>query len=168
MRRTSLATLDQADAKRAGFYNIGEAANASGVSAKMICYYESLGLLTEARRTAAGYRIYDPNDIHTLRFVRRARDLGFSIKEIEQLLGLWRNRRRSSRDVRRVAQQRIDDLNRKIEELQGMRRTLEQLVRDCHGDHRPDCPILDDLATDHGAETLQAGERLCPRCFSAV
>src|SRR5688572_13551612 len=148
MARPSLLTLDLADARRAGFYNIGQAANASGVSAKMIRHYESLGLLNEARRTAAGYRIYDSNDIHTLRFVRRGRDLGFSIKEIEQLLGLWRNRRRSSGDVRRIAQRHIDDLNRKVEELQAMKRTLEQLVHDCHGDHRPDCPILDDLATE--------------------
>jgi Cu(I)-responsive transcriptional regulator len=147
MGRASLATLDLADARRAGFDNIGQAAKASGVSAKMIRHYESLGLLSPARRTAAGYRIYDQNDIHTLRFVRRARDLGFSIREIEQLLGLWQNRRRSSADVRRVAQQHVEDLNRKIEELQAMRRTLEQLVHHCHGDHRPECPILDDLAS---------------------
>jgi MerR family transcriptional regulator, copper efflux regulator len=140
------ATLELSDARRAGFYNIGEAARHSGVSAKMIRYYESLGLLKEARRTAAGYRIYDDRDIHTLKFVRRARDLGFSIEEIERLLGLWQNRRRSSGDVRRVAQTHIADLNRKIEELQAMRRTLERLVAHCHGDHRPDCPILDDLA----------------------
>lgn len=140
------ATLELSDARRAGFYNIGEAARHSGVSAKMIRYYESLGLLKEARRTAAGYRIYDDSDIHTLKFVRRARDLGFSIEEIERLLGLWQNRRRNSGDVRRVAQAHIADLNRRIEELQAMRRTLERLVAHCHGDHRPDCPILDDLA----------------------
>ena len=140
------ATLELSDARRAGFYNIGEAARHSGVSAKMIRYYESLGLLKEARRTAAGYRIYDDSDIHTLKFVRRARDLGFSIEEIERRLGLWQNRRRNSGDVRRVAQAHIADLNRRIEELQAMRRTLERLVAHCHGDHRPDCPILDDLA----------------------
>ena len=140
--------LELADARRAGFYNIGEASKASGVSAKMIRHYESLGLLAEARRTQAGYRIYDTNDIHTLRFVRRARDLGFSIKEIEQLLGLWRNRRRSSADVRRIAQQHITELDQKIDELQAMKRTLERLVHDCHGDQRPDCPILDDLAAE--------------------
>lgn len=140
------ATLDQADARRAGFYNIGEAAAATGVSAKMIRHYEALGLLKEARRTVAGYRIYDDADIHTLRFVRRARDLGFSIKEIEQLLGLWRNKRRSSADVRRVAQQHITELQSKIEELQSMRRALEHLVHHCHGDTRPECPILEDLA----------------------
>ena len=140
------ATVELSEARRAGFYNIGEAARASGVSAKMIRYYESLGLLKEARRTAAGYRIYDSRDIHTLSFVRRSRDLGFSIEEIERLLGLWQNRRRSSADVRRVAQQHLVDLDRRIQELQAMRRTLQELVQHCHGDYRPDCPILDDLA----------------------
>jgi Cu(I)-responsive transcriptional regulator len=143
----AVAILELADARRAGFYNIGEAANASGVSAKMIRHYEALGLLAEARRTQAGYRLYDQNDIHTLRFVRRARDLGFPIKSIERLLGLWRNRRRSSGDVRLIAQQHIAELNQKIDELQAMRRTLERLVRHCHGDERPECPILDDLST---------------------
>jgi MerR family transcriptional regulator, copper efflux regulator len=144
MART--ATLELADARRAGFYNIGEAAAASGVSAKMIRHYESLGLLKAAKRTHANYRIYEQADIHTLQFVRRARDLGFSIKQIERLLSLWQNRRRSSGDVRRIAQQHIAELEQKIEELQAMRRTLEHLVHHCHGDHRPDCPILDDLA----------------------
>jgi Cu(I)-responsive transcriptional regulator len=143
----AVSILELADARRAGFYNIGEAANASGVSAKMIRHYEALGLLAEARRTQAGYRLYDQNDIHTLRFVRRARDLGFPIKSIERLLGLWRNRRRSSGDVRRIAQQHIAELNQKIDELQAMRRTLERLVHHCHGDDRPECPILDDLST---------------------
>jgi MerR family transcriptional regulator, copper efflux regulator len=140
------ATLELADARRAGFYNIGEAARESGVSAKMIRYYESLGLLRAARRTSAGYRLYDENDVHTLAFVRRARDLGFSIKQIEQLLGLWHNRRRTSGEVRRIAQQHIAELDEKIGELQGMRRTLERLVKHCHGDTRPECPILEDLA----------------------
>lgn len=125
---------------------IGKAARESGVSAKMIRHYESLGLLRQAKRTDAGYRIYDENDIHTLRFVRRARDLGFSIREIKDLLGLWRNRQRSSADVRTIAQRHIADLESKIIELQQMRRTLEELVRHCHGDHRPACPILEDLA----------------------
>jgi|SRR5215510_13421928 len=129
--------------------NIGQAAEQSGVSAKMIRHYESIGLVERARRTDGGYRIYDANDIHTLRFIRRARDLGFSMKEIAQLLGLWRNRRRTSADVRRVAQQHISELDQKIEELQAMRRTLTALVHSCHGDRRPDCPILDDLAGDH-------------------
>lgn len=144
-------TLELADARRAGFYNIGEAAKASGVSAKMIRHYEALGLLAEARRTQAGYRLYDQNDIHTLRFVGRSRDLGFPIKSIERLLGLWRNRRRSSGDVRRIAQQHIAELNQKIDELQAMRRTLERLVQHCHGDARPECPILEDLSTQEPA-----------------
>ena len=126
--------------------NIGQAAEASGVSAKMIRHYEAIGLMAKARRTDSGYRIYDGNDGHTLRFIRRGRALGFSMKEIEQLLGLWRNRRRASGDVRRVAQQHIAELDQKIAELQAMRRTLHQLVQHCHGDRRPECPILDDLA----------------------
>ncbi len=126
--------------------NIGQAAEASGVSAKMIRHYEAIGLMAKARRTDSGYRIYDGNDVHTLRFIRRGRALGFSMKEIEQLLGLWRNRRRASGDVRRVAQQHITELDQKIAELQAMRRTLHQLVQHCHGDRRPECPILDDLA----------------------
>ena len=146
MARASPATLELSEARRAGFFNIGEAARESGVSAKMIRHYESLGLLPLARRTIAGYRIYEQNDVHVLRFIRRARDLGFSIKDVEQLLALWQNRRRASADVRRVAQAHIRELNQKIAELQGMKRTLEHLVQHCHGDHRPDCPILDDLA----------------------
>ena len=142
------ATLELADARRAGFYNIGEAAAASGVSAKMIRYYETMGLMSEARRTVAGYRIYDDRDVHTLRFIRRARDLGFAVKEIERLLSLWQNRRRASAEVRQVAQRHIADLDRKIAELEGMRRTLQHLVHACHGDSRPDCPILDDLARE--------------------
>jgi MerR family transcriptional regulator, copper efflux regulator len=129
--------------------NIGQAAQQSGVSAKMIRHYESIGLVARARRTDAGYRIYDANDIHSLRFIRRARALGFSMKRIEQLLGLWRNRRRASAEVRRVAEHHIAELDLKIDELQAMRRTLHQLVQHCHGDRRPDCPILDDLSGDH-------------------
>jgi MerR family copper efflux transcriptional regulator len=128
--------------------NIGRASQESGVSAKMIRHYEAIGLMAQARRTDGGYRIYSANDIHTLRFIRRARDLGFSMKQIERLIGLWRNRRRASGEVRRIAQQHIDDLQAKIESLQAMRRTFQQLVRHCHGDDRPDCPILDDLAGD--------------------
>ena len=126
--------------------NIGEAARQSGVSAKMIRHYEALGLIEPATRTAAGYRVYDEREIHTLRFIRRARDLGFSITEIERLLGLWQNRRRASGDVRRMARTQIAALERKIRELESMRATLERLVASCHGDDRPDCPILEDLA----------------------
>ena len=143
--------LELAEARRAGLLNIGDAAKASGVSAKMIRHYESLGLLREAQRTTAGYRIYDESDVHTLRFIRRARDLGFPMREVEQLLGLWRDRRRASGDVRKIAQQHIVDLDRRIVELQEMRRALEHLVDHCRGDHRPYCPILDDLAdAPHG------------------
>jgi MerR family copper efflux transcriptional regulator len=140
-------TLDLADARRAGFLNIGEAALESGVSAKMIRHYESLGLLRAARRSEGGYRLYEPNDLHALRFIRRARDLGFSMKDIGRLLHLWRDRRRASSDVRRVTLEHIGELDRKIAELQGMKRALEHLVRNCHGDRRPDCPILDDLVS---------------------
>lgn len=140
------STLELAEARRAGYFNIGEAAAASGVSAKMIRHYESLGLLKAPSRSEGGYRLFESNDIHILRFIRRARDLGFSIKDVERLLGLWQNRRRTSADVRRIAQHHIEELDRKIDELQGMRRTLEHLVRHCHGDERPDCPILDDLS----------------------
>jgi MerR family transcriptional regulator, copper efflux regulator len=150
--------LEMAEARRAGFLNIGQAARRSGVSAKMIRHYESQGLLRTARRTDAGYRIYDSVDMHTLRFVRRARGLGFSMKAIEQLLGLWRNRRRSSGDVRRIAQTHIADLEQKIQELESMRRTLKDLVHRCHGDHRPECPILEDLAGAGGpGEAENAG-----------
>ncbi len=126
--------------------NIGQAASLSAVSAKMIRHYESLGLLPKVPRTEAGYRQYDDASVHTLRFIRRARDLGFSIKEIETLLGLWRNRRRASADVKRIAQTHAADLQRRIDEMAAMQRTLQHLAHCCHGDARPDCPILDDLA----------------------
>ena len=126
--------------------NIGDAATRSGISAKMIRHYEELGLIRPAARTSAGYRVYDDKEVHTLRFIRRARDLGFSIKEIQRLLGLWQNRRRASADVRRIAKAHIAELDQKIRELRSMRATLETLVQTCHGDERPDCPILEDLA----------------------
>jgi len=126
--------------------NIGEASRQSGVTAKMIRHYETLGLIQPATRTLAGYRVYDEKEVHTLRFIRRARDLGFSMKEIQHLLGLWQDRRRASGDVRRIARAHVAELEKKIEELQSMRRALEALVQSCHGDERPDCPILEDLA----------------------
>lgn len=138
--------MELREARRGGLYHIGQAAVRSGVTAKMIRHYESVGLLKAARRTGAGYRVYADHDVHTLRFIRRARDLGFSIREIQQLLGLWQNRRRASADVRRVAQKHLDALDAKIRELQQMRATLEHLVHNCHGDSRPDCPILDELS----------------------
>ena len=145
--------LELAEARRAGLMNIGDAAKASGASAKMIRHYERLGLLKRARRSLGGYRLYDDNDVHTLRFIRRSRDLGFSIGDIVRLLGLWQNRRRTSAEVKRIAQAHIVDLDRRIAEMQELRRTLEHLVRHCHGDQRPDCPILDDLADGTGLRT---------------
>lgn len=126
--------------------NIGEAAKASGVSAKMIRHYEEQGFVPKARRTLSGYRIYRDDDVHVLRFIRRARDLGFSLNEIKVLLGLWANRRRASGDVKKLALKHVAELDAKIAEMQAMRRSLVDLAHHCHGDHRPDCPILDDLA----------------------
>ena len=125
--------------------NIGEAARRSGVSAKMVRHYESLGLLPAVNRTDSGYRQYGDREVHTLRFIRRARDLGFSMAEIAELLKLWQNRRRSSHEVHRIAARHVADLTRKLEEMEAMRRTLQHLVDCCHGDERPDCPILDEL-----------------------
>jgi MerR family transcriptional regulator, copper efflux regulator len=130
----------------AAIENIGAASRASGVSAKMIRHYEAIGLLPRLPRSFGNYRVYSTNDIHVLRFIRRARDLGFSIEEIRELLGLWRNRSRSSAAVKKIAAKHIGDLRLKIAELQSMVQTLEHLTRNCHGDHRPDCPILDDLS----------------------
>lgn len=126
--------------------NIGQAAAASGVSAKMIRYYESIGLVRSVTRTQAGYRVYDESDLHTLRFIRRARDLGFSIERLSLLLSLWRDRDRTSAEVKAVATAHIGELHAKIVEVEAMVRTLQHLADYCHGDHKPDCPILDDLA----------------------
>lgn len=126
--------------------NIGEAARRSGVSAKMVRHYESLGLLGGVRRTESGYRQYDDDTLHSLHFIRRARDLGFDMKEIAALLQLWRNRRRSSAEVKRIALAHVADLERRIAAMQAMQRSLQQLAHCCAGDDRPDCPILDDLA----------------------
>ncbi|KGQ20658.1 Transcriptional regulator, MerR family [Lysobacter dokdonensis DS-58] len=136
-----------ADAKSQGFHNIGEAASLTAVSAKMIRHYESIDLIPEAGRTFAGYRIYTDNDLHRIRFIKRARTLGFSMKEIANLLGLWDDRARASADVKKLARQHAQALGEKIAEMQAMQRTLEELARRCHGDARPECPILDDLAS---------------------
>jgi len=129
-------------------FNIGEAAARSGVSAKMVRHYESLGLLPSVARTESGYRLYGNREVHTVRFIRRARDLGFSMAEIAQLLKLWHNRRRASADVKRIALAHVEDLDRRLAAMAEMRDTLMHLARGCHGDQRPDCPILEDLADD--------------------
>ena len=125
---------------------IGEAAKASGAPAKMIRYYERIGLIARAERNKGNYRTYDDADVHTLQFIRRARDLGFPLAAIRSLLALWQDRSRSSRDVKRVALATVGELRRKLEELQVMVGTLEHLASHCHGDERPDCPIIADLA----------------------
>jgi Cu(I)-responsive transcriptional regulator len=125
--------------------NISQAATASGVSAKMIRHYETIGLVQKPRRTSANYRTYSESDVHVLRFVRAARDLGFGIREIGELLDLWRDRRRPSRKVKALVTEHLRELERRIAELQAMKTTLEQLAQHCHGDERPDCPILERL-----------------------
>jgi Cu(I)-responsive transcriptional regulator len=132
-------------------WNIGETARASGVSAKMIRHYEAIGLLPPARRTEAGYRLYGEPDVRLLQFIHRGRALGFSLEQVANLLALWQRsgsmRGRASADVRRLAEAHIDELERKIAELEAMKRTLQALAHSCHGDQRSDCPILDDLSS---------------------
>jgi Cu(I)-responsive transcriptional regulator len=126
--------------------HIGEAARLSGVSAKMVRHYESLGLLPGVGRTESGYRLYTEADVHSLKFVRRCRDLGFSMADIASLVDLWHDRGRASASVLQIARRHRDALNARIAQLQAMQRTLDHLMAGCHGDQRPDCPILDDLA----------------------
>ncbi|TGK01259.1 Cu(I)-responsive transcriptional regulator [Leptospira langatensis] len=125
--------------------NIGEIAKLSGVNAKLVRHYESIGLIPKAGRSGSGYRVYSENDAHTLKFIKRARNLGFSLPEIKQLVGLWRNRSRASAQVKSLASSHVKELEMKISELQAMRNTLLHLVKHCHGDHRPECPILEEL-----------------------
>lgn len=129
--------------------NIGQAAKQSGISAKMIRYYESIGLIGPAVRTDSGYRVYSDQDLHTLRFVRRARDLGFSVEQMNELLALWQDRSRASADVKRIALEHVQELERKAEALREMAATLKHLAQHCHGDERPDCPILENLGCSH-------------------
>jgi Cu(I)-responsive transcriptional regulator len=125
---------------------IGDAARLSGVSAKMVRHYESLGLLPRVNRSDSGYRLYSEAEVHTLRFIKRSRDLGFSMAEIAELVSLWQNRRRASASVKRIAEKHADELAQRIAAMQAMQRTLSHLIHGCQGDGRPDCPILDDLA----------------------
>lgn len=128
--------------------NIGEVSDLSEVNSKSIRRYEELGIIPKAGRSLAGYRQYTMNDVHVLKFVKRARELGFSMKDIKQLVSLWRNKNRSSSQVKTIAQKHVDELEKKLQEIQQMLGTLQNLVHHCHGDHRPDCPILEELE-DH-------------------
>jgi MerR family copper efflux transcriptional regulator len=143
--------LELSEAREQGFFNIGEAATASGVSAKMIRHYEAIGLLPAPGRTFANYRLYSASDVHNLQFVRRARDLGFTLDQIRALLALWHDRRRSNSKVKQLALAQVAALDRKIEELRAMRQTLAELAERCDGSHRPHCPILADLARETAA-----------------
>jgi Cu(I)-responsive transcriptional regulator len=143
------SAVELSEAKEQGYFSIGRAAEISGVTAKMIRHYEALGLLPRVARTLGDYRVYTENEIHTLRFIRRARRLGFSMAEIETLLRLWRDQRRASKEVKRLALKHIAELDSKIEELQSMREALAELAEHCHGDHRPNCPIIEDLSQLH-------------------
>jgi len=138
--------LEHADALGRGLVDIGRASKASGVSVKMIRHYEAIGLLKNVARTYANYRVYGEGDVHTLRFIKRARTLGFSIEDIRALLSLWQNKSRPSAAVKKIAGRHMDVLKRRIAGMQSMVATLEHLTHHCHGDHRPDCPILEDLA----------------------
>ncbi len=147
MARTAMLEHDEALAQ--GLLDIGRAAGASGVSVKMIRHYEAIGLLPKVARTYANYRVYSEADVHVLRFIKRARTLGFPIEDIRELVGLWRSPTRSAAAVKKVAGRHIADLREKLAGLQAMLATLEHLSANCHGDARPDCPILDDLAAPH-------------------
>lgn len=139
--------------------NIGEAAAASGVSAKMIRYYEDTGLIPPAGRSASGYRTYSPRDVQLLRFIRRARDLGFGMEKIAELLALWRDRSRASADVKHLALEQVQGLKARIHEMEAMVATLQTLADACAGDHHPDCPILADLGADASIIAAQPGKR---------
>jgi Cu(I)-responsive transcriptional regulator len=147
------------DARAQGLYDIVQAAALTGVSAKRIRHYESLSILPEPPRTAAGYRLYNDADLHRLRFIQRARTLGFSMKQIKVLLALWSDRARASAEVKAMAQQHVDELGQRIADMQSMQRTLAQLARRCHGDDRPDCPILDDLGGGKPPPRARSGSR---------
>jgi Cu(I)-responsive transcriptional regulator len=142
----SQAVLERADALEQGLMDIGRASKASGVSVKMIRHYEATGLLPKVARSFANYRMYGHNEVHTLRFIKRARMLGFSMADIKELLSLWQDKSRSSSGVKKIAGKHVEELKQKITQLKSMVDTLEHLAGHCHGDHRPECPILDDLA----------------------
>ena len=144
--------------------NIGEAARESGVTAKMIRYYESVGLLAAKGRTSSGYRVYGAQEVHSLRFIRQARRMGFLVEDIRKLLALWHDRSRASAEVKSIALEHVADLNRRIAELTEMRDTLAHLANHCHGDARPDCPIIESLA-DVAPASASASASV-PHCHS--
>jgi Cu(I)-responsive transcriptional regulator len=143
-----MEVLEHADAVVRGLMDIGRAAKESGVSVKMIRHYEAIGLLPPPARTLANYRVYGANEVHMLRFIKRARTLGFSMDDIKELVGLWKDKARSSAAVKKIAGRHLEELRHKIAELQSMAATLEHLTKHCHGDQRPECPILEDLAKE--------------------
>ena len=146
--------------------NIGEAAAASGVSSKMIRYYEQVGLIAPPIRTQSGYRTYQDSDIHALRFIRRARDLGFTVEQIAELMQLWRDKGRASADVKRLALEHVAVLEAKMREIEEMAKALKHLAATCQGDGRPDCPIIEELA--HGGCTAHASESHLGRGFGKL
>lgn len=160
MRKNTRPRPELSEARQSGFFNIGDASAISGVSAKMIRHYEQIGLIQAANRTFANYRIYSEADIHTLKFIRRARLLGFSIKQIAVLLSLWQDKSRSSAEAKRLALEHVEELENKIREMQQMSDAIRRLADHCHGDHRPDCPILESLALG-GPENSRGGKSAC-------
>lgn len=138
--------FELADAQAQGLHTIGDIAKLTGVSAKMIRHYETLGLISPTHRTQANYRVYQNRDIHLLRFIKSARDLGFAMKQIAQLASLWQDENRTSAEVKKLAMEHIDEMDERIHSLQKMRRALSDLANQCQGDDRPDCPILEGLA----------------------
>lgn len=148
--------------------NIGEAAALGGVSAKMIRHYETIGLLTPATRTASGYRVYSDKDVHILRFIKHARTLGFPIELIKDLVGLWQNQRRTSKRVKELAQKHLREVDDRLRELQAIKQALQDLIHHCHGDDRPDCPILERLATKPNNESDAAGKTGGPKSRHAT
>ena len=143
--------------------NIGQAAKASGISAKMIRYYETIGLVPKAGRTDGGYRDYGDADIHRLLFIRRARDLGFSFKRVRELLKLWSDQKRSSANVKAVALAHIDELEVRATQLRQMIKTLRHLAEACEGDHRPHCPIIEQLGSGKTSSPATRGDRAAKR-----
>jgi Cu(I)-responsive transcriptional regulator len=149
MKNQKIRNMELADAHTQGLHTIGEAAKLTGLSAKMIRHYETLGLIKPGNRTYANYRVYQMRDIQLLGFIKSARDLGFSIKQIAILTSLWQDSDRSSADVKKLALEHIQEMDERIQLLQQMRQALDELVNRCHGDKRPDCPILDAFACSH-------------------